>query len=68
MFLTVVPLISASCIDGFNQTTKGCFKAENTPKNWTDAETVCQQYGRDVHLATIDTQQVHVCREHVLDV
>ena len=27
-------------------------------KNWTDAEAACQQYGSDVHLAMIDTQQV----------
>ena len=68
IFLTVIPLISAFCTDGFNQNAQWCFKAENTPKNWTDAETACQQYGSDVHLATIDAHQVYMCSEHVLDV
>ena len=68
MFLTVVPLTSAFCIDGFSQTTKGCFKAEHTLKTWTAAETSCQQYGSEVHLATIDTQQVCMCSEYVFDV
>ena len=72
MFLTVVPLTSASCFPGFSQTTKGCFTARRTLKNWTDAENFCQrwgqQWGHQAHLATIDTEEVHMCSEHVLDV
>ena len=66
MFLTVIPLTSASCIFTFTKTAKGCFKAVHTLKNWTDAETSCQKYGSHVHLVTVDTQQVYVCSEQVL--
>ena len=59
VLLTIIPLISASYIGGFNQTDQGCFKVVNNMKtNWSEAETACQQYGHNVHLATVDTQQV----------
>ena len=46
---------------GFTQTTGGCFFAKNTTqKKGDDAEAVCQAYGSNVHLATLDTQQVGI--------
>ena len=70
MFLTVIPLTSASCLFGFTKTAKGCFRVSfsSDRKNWNDAETECQLFGSHVHLATIDTQQVYMCSERVLDV
>ena len=48
-----------ACPRGFNQTTEGCFYVDNTnDKTWNDAEQACQGFGSNVHLATINTQQV----------
>ena len=59
LILELLPLIDAACMDGFNQTSQGCFKTEDyVQKSWSDAEATCQQYGSNVHLATIDTQEV----------
>ena len=47
------------CPDGFYQKDQGCFYVvKNRRKDWRDAEAVCQTYGSNVHLATLDTQQV----------
>ena len=45
----------------FTRTAGGYFWVENTPsnwKNWTDAEAACQQFGWNVHLVTLDTEEV----------
>ena len=43
---------------GFTRTAGRCFYASTSKLNWTDAEAACQIFGDDVHLATLDTQQV----------
>ena len=46
-------------ITGFNRIDGGCFYVENNNyRNWADAEAACQEFGTNVHLATLDTQQV----------
>ena len=54
------PLPSTGCCPMiFNQTQEGCFYMDlGDRKNWKQAEAACQGYGSNVHLATLDTQQV----------
>ena len=43
----------------FTKTSKGYFGVNYThPKNWADAEAACKRFGANVHLATLDTQEV----------
>ena len=49
----------APCPSVFTQTGQGCFYADNTNRKTLDqAEVACQGFGSQVHLATVDTQQV----------
>ena len=48
---------------GFTQTATGCLYLEEeiySGKNWNDAEATCQEFGRDVRLAALDTLQVGI--------
>ena len=52
-------ILYTKCPDGFSNTDQGCFFVEDyNLRNWHDAEAACQQIGGNVHLATLDTQQV----------
>ena len=64
---TPPPTTPSPCSDelmtqGFNTTTQGCLYVSkinnNNLKDWTAAEAACQRFGSNVHLATLDTQQV----------
>ena len=44
---------------GFNQTDQGCFYVEKfEAMTWTAAKALCEGYGANVTLATLDTQEV----------
>ena len=48
-----------SVFDHFNRTAEGYFWVDNTgKKTWADAKAACQGFGSNVHLATLDTEEV----------
>ena len=43
----------------FTNTSEGNFWVDNVEvKNWTDTKAACEGFGDNVHLATLDTQEV----------
>ena len=51
-----------SCPSKFTQTDEGCFFVESGKNGtWYEAELRCQAYGRNGHLATLNTESVSTC-------
>ena len=47
------------CPHRFNRTNEGCFfKGSQERVCWQQAQKKCQEFGRNVHLATLNTEEV----------
>ena len=51
-----------SCPSEFTETNEGCFFVESGVKaTWNEADIRCQQFERNTHLATLNTDVVSTC-------